>query len=367
MSQLKEYPPYFLRQIQIAFDILDEYQFNEPFHNYLTRKFQQNKNWGSKDRKNYRAICYKILRNYLIFNNIEKPNRVNEFLKLDEIIQKNGAYDSLIELIDSNVSIGQINESFKQQAPVFFVPFQNESNATLINSDGCLGFIPDVPCFIFSGNTNLEPLIKSGTGYIQDYSSTKAISKISPLCNENTVWDVCCASGGKSLSMLRLAKPKLHFCSDVRSSILKNLQDRFDLSPFNSPTTFVWDATNKEHKNIPKLENSSIIIADLPCSGSGNWRRTPENRWMFYPDQLLKFQKLQREIFINLYNHLPQGGYIYYMTCSIFNAENGDNIDYFKLKFPELEIIHKEYYGGELDNYKGIYSDLIFGCLIRKS
>jgi hypothetical protein len=37
---------------------VSKYQGVEPFHLYLKGIFQQNKNWGSNDRKNYRRICY---------------------------------------------------------------------------------------------------------------------------------------------------------------------------------------------------------------------------------------------------------------------------------------------------------------------
>jgi hypothetical protein len=45
------------KQIDQALLIVAKYQGNLPFHLYIKEIFRNNKNWGSKDRKNYRNIC----------------------------------------------------------------------------------------------------------------------------------------------------------------------------------------------------------------------------------------------------------------------------------------------------------------------
>lgn len=360
--------PYFQKQLKVGFEIIDQYNFKEPFHLHLKKQFQLHKNWGSKDRKSYRSICYSILRNYPLFKNQDFENRLETFEAINSKKLVYNAFDELLEYIDPLIDIQTINRSFNQSAPVFFVPFSESlSESQWSNIPGFLGRLSKSNSVLFEGNSNLDSLIASGLGYIQDYSSTLAIKHISNLCNNAVVWDACCASGGKSLSVSKFTKPQKQYCSDIRPEIIKNLKSRYQLSPFQLPHTFTADAQNLKEIPIEFNNTKNMIIADLPCSGSGNWRRTPENRWNFNESTIQIYQKLQRSIFTSLYEKLPIGGHIYYLTCSVFKAENQENIEFLSCKLKGLKVESQEYFGGELDDHQGFYSDYIFGCLIRKT
>jgi hypothetical protein len=41
-----------------ASELISGYDGSVPFHLYLKERFRENKNWGSKDRKRYRACCF---------------------------------------------------------------------------------------------------------------------------------------------------------------------------------------------------------------------------------------------------------------------------------------------------------------------
>ncbi len=365
------FSPYFQKQLKIAFEIIDNYSFNEPFHIHLKKKFQQNKNWGSKDRKNYRNICYTILRNYPLLKDLDTENRIKTFQNIADGELKFKAFDELTPYIDPSIKLEVLNQSFNQIAPVFFVPYSKSQSFEILDLsklNGYVGRLIDTDSFIFDGSSNLDPFVTEKLGYIQDFSSTAAIERISEYCNDAVVWDACCASGGKSLSVLKFSKPKRHYCSDIRPEIIKNLINRFRLSPYELPNTFVLDARNSMNQDVEFDNQKNLIIADLPCSGSGNWRRNPENRWTFNESTLVKYQELQRSIFSSLYSKLPIGGYLYYMTCSIFHAENQGNIKHLQAKHAGLKVEFQEYVGGEIDcKSTGIFSDYIFGCLVQKT
>ena len=74
---------------------------------------------------------------------------------------------------------------------------------------------------------------------------------------------------------------------------------------------------------------SDLILADVPCSGSGTWRRDPEARWRLTQDRFAELLKLQAEILDHAASLLSPGGQLVYMTCSLFNAENRGQIDGF--------------------------------------
>ena len=70
------------------------------------------------------------------------------------------------------------------------------------------------------------------------------------------------------------------------------------------------------------------IIADVPCSGSGTWGRTPEQMSSFTEEKLLQYAQLQRTILDRLIPALRKGGKLVYITCSVYRDENEDQVDY---------------------------------------
>jgi 16S rRNA (cytosine967-C5)-methyltransferase len=121
--------------------------------------------------------------------------------------------------------------------------------------------------------------------------------------------------------------PKAHLLvSDVRPSILKNLEERFKLHRRNLPQMLEIDLTQLP-ADIDPLEGkkANLIVCDVPCSGSGTWGRTPEQAWFFDPESLKDFQEKQQKITLRAADFLAADGTLIYITCSIFSAENEDN------------------------------------------
>ena len=69
-----------------------------------------------------------------------------------------------------------------------------------------------------------------------------------------------------------------------------------------------------------------LILTDVPCSGSGSWRRDPEGKWRLTPERLADLQALQGEILARAAAMLAPGGTLAYATCSFLRAENEDRI-----------------------------------------
>jgi 16S rRNA (cytosine967-C5)-methyltransferase len=64
------------------------------------------------------------------------------------------------------------------------------------------------------------------------------------------------------------------------------------------------------------------VLCDVPCSGSGTWRRDPEAKWRFTVDRLAELGRIQRQIVKEAQGLVRPGGRLVYMTCSLLNAEN---------------------------------------------
>ena len=181
--------------------------------------------------------------------------------------------------------------------------------------------------FVFTNAVKVDDVLTiDKEAVIQDYSSQR-VAEFFPLNIDNTVknvWDCCAASGGKSI----LAKDVLGdiqlTVSDVRENILFNLRKRFGAAGIDKFQSFIADLT-EPNVSIPNGP-FDLIIADVPCSGSGTWSRTPEQLYFFEAEKIEKYAKLQRNILENVCPHLKPGGFLLYITCSVFKKENEDQV-----------------------------------------
>lgn len=357
----------FLRkQIDQGLSIVEKYQGNIPFHLYLKEIFRQNKNWGSKDRKNYRNICYTYFRHYQLIKTLIRDEKIDYLEKqLTHHTTKDTLAFSFFEgQISDKLNINRLNEDFGKEPDVYFraLPQFEESVEKTIKEQGnnCekIQTIPGI--FKLSAKINLEEFISKGQGYVQDLSCQLAILKLSQHVELKRIWDCCSGAGGKAIDMT-LINPKIQlFCSDKRKQILINLKTRFQSLGLNIPNTQEIDLLTDLNQLNDGFYNQSLVVADVPCTGSGTWRRNPENLVHFKHESIQNYASLQAQILKNIESFVKPQGYIFYMTCSIFKSENEQNIEKF-LKNHPYEIVFQDYFGGyELE------SDTIFGCLLRK-
>jgi len=161
---------------------------------------------------------------------------------------------------------------------------------------------------------------------IQDLSS-QATESFMPGIGDTkqvSVWDCCAASGGKAIMAWDHYQDIQLTVSDKRESILANLEKRFDIAGIRKYEPFIIDLGNPE-AFLPSGE-FDIVIADVPCSGSGTWGRAPENLMYFDPRKVSGYQLLQRTILSNIASSVRAGGFLVYITCSVFKKENEANV-----------------------------------------
>ncbi len=74
------------------------------------------------------------------------------------------------------------------------------------------------------------------------------------------------------------------------------------------------------------------ILADVPCTASGIVRRHVDIKWLRREADIATFSQQQSAILQQLWRLLSKGGKLLYVTCSIFNEENQQQIDNFLQK-----------------------------------
>ena len=195
----------------------------------------------------------------------------------------------------------------------------------------------------FENGTQLDriPLIQ-GKYEVQDYSSQRTSELFKPSAGEEW-WDSCAGSGGKSILLYQLEPQVKLTVSDIRNSILRNLDERFSVAGIKHYRRKIVDLSTPESE-VLQGEFFDGIIVDAPCSGSGTWGRTPEQLLSFTAQKLNAYSERQRQILTRAVRHLKTGKPLIYITCSVYKKENEDQVDYIKSLGLKLESIN--YYQG---------------------
>jgi len=211
-------------------------------------------------------------------------------------------------------------------------------------------FITDT-CLSLENASKIDEVIElDKEAVVQDYNSQKTgefiKSEILNLKSEISVWDCCAGSGGKSIMAYDIDPAIELTVSDTRESILANLKKRFEKAGIKKYKSFIGDLSRNKSEIpnlIPIAIGTEIIVADVPCTGSGTWSRTPEQLYFFNERRIEEYSALQRKIVSNAIPQLQPGGTFIYITCSVFKKENEEIAMFIKenfhLKLKQMEVL----------------------------
>lgn len=124
------------------------------------------------------------------------------------------------------------------------------------------------------------------------------------------------------------------FACDTEDAKLKNLKPRLaragarnvqvrKIRPFTP-------APDDVDPDLFELAGSAdLVFLDVPCSGSGTWRRHPDARWRLTPEDLDTYCSAQASILKRGAELVKPGGRMVYITCSILARENEEQVTRF--------------------------------------
>jgi NOL1/NOP2/fmu family ribosome biogenesis protein len=135
--------------------------------------------------------------------------------------------------------------------------------------------------------------------------------------------DLCAAPGGKSTHLQSILPANSLLVSNEvirsRSFVLKE-----NLIKWGSPYSVV---TCNDPKDIGQLTHLfDVIVADLPCSGEGLFRKDKNSRKEWSTDNVRMCAARQRRIIRDVWDSLKPGGLLVYSTCTFNREENEENI-----------------------------------------
>ncbi len=163
---------------------------------------------------------------------------------------------------------------------------------------------------------------------LQDAASQAVVEQL-PLTDGMSVLDYCAGGGGKSLAMAARARIRLH-AHDADPKRMKDLPER--AARAGAGVTLLTSA------DVARTGPFDLVLCDVPCSGSGSWRRAPEGKWRLTPEGLRALQETQSEILRTAAGLTAPGGTLAYATCSMLQAENTQQVQAFIGKNPEWSL-----------------------------
>jgi 16S rRNA (cytosine967-C5)-methyltransferase len=185
---------------------------------------------------------------------------------------------------------------------------------------------------------------KKGLIEIQDEGS-QLVSLLCGAKENETIIDLCAGAGGKSLLLADLLNNIKIIATDINLIRLDKIKDR-------AKRNKVEDKINIElnYHNLNILADR--VICDVPCSGSGAWRRRPEEKISLTNNKFKELLKTQRDILDYGSSLTKIGGELVYITCSILNKENKSQINAFLQDNPNFEIVDLKYSWDSITNSK---------------
>ncbi|MER9670010.1 RsmB/NOP family class I SAM-dependent RNA methyltransferase [Mesorhizobium sp. M0185] len=178
-------------------------------------------------------------------------------------------------------------------------------------------------------NVQAEPAFQKGWFEVQDEGSQIA-AELAGAEPGMQVLDFCAGAGGKTLA--------LSAAMDNRGQIFAHDAEKARLAP-------IFDRIRRsENRNVqvvtrpaelaPLGKHMDIVLIDAPCTGSGTWRRRPDAKWRLTQRQLDARKGEQETILDAARDFVKPGGLLVYITCSVFDEENGDQVSAFRGRHP---------------------------------
>jgi len=189
--------------------------------------------------------------------------------------------------------------------------------------------LPERPLF------TLDPHFHAGGYYVQDSSSMfvgyafrRLLEGISrPEGRPVRVLDLCAAPGGKTTDMAASLRDAFGdgfvlVANEVMKARAGILADNVAL--WGDPNVVVTSDDPKAFAALPGYFD--IIVADVPCSGEGMFRKDAEAQKQWSVDNVALCEARQRRIVADVWPALKQEGVFIYSTCTFNRYENDGNV-----------------------------------------
>lgn len=384
--------------INTAGTILKGYDGKQPFAQVIKLFFSKHKKYGSRDRRQIKALCYsyfrvahvlgtemdmeeKVILSYHLCADGETPLitaikpewKAENLMSIQDKFKKYGldagALFPFLNKLEPGIDAEKFAKSHLEQPDLFLRlrPGQADNVKKKLDKEGISYKALSDTGLALPSTTKVQDILEINKEVvIQDYASQRVgalLAKVQVLSSEGRkpgrfrVWDCCAGSGGKAILASDVLDNIDLSVNDIRPTILHNLKVRLRQANIRAYRSQEIDLTDRS--KINEFRSYNLVIADVPCTGSGTWGRTPERLHSLKEEDISRYTQLQERITHNVITKIKKGGYLLYITCSVYKEENSDIVA--GLLEKGFDLIQSDVYLGY--PYK---SDTMYAALLKK-
>ncbi|WP_417449591.1 RsmB/NOP family class I SAM-dependent RNA methyltransferase [Kordiimonas sp.] len=173
-------------------------------------------------------------------------------------------------------------------------------------------------------NLGAEKAYRDGLVEIQDEAAQVASALVAAQPGHQVI-DQCAGGGGKSLAVAAdmTNRGQIH-AFDISGKRLANFRARIQRAGArNIQVTRIAPQGEGRKTAINGLQGKADrVLVDVPCTGTGTWRRNPDQRWRYNNKALAELNVQQADLLREGGALVKVGGWLVYMTCSVLPSEN---------------------------------------------
>ena len=150
--------------------------------------------------------------------------------------------------------------------------------------------------------------------------------------------DFCAGAGGKTLTLsARMENRGRILACDIAAARLKQMTPRLGRAGVSIVKTRILESERDSYLE-QHVASADWVLLDVPCSGTGLWRRSPDLKRRTSQRELEEVTNQQHQIANSAARLVKPGGRLVYATCSILRQENEDQVDRFLATHPEFAV-----------------------------
>jgi len=183
-----------------------------------------------------------------------------------------------------------------------------------------------------------SPLLRDGLVEPQDEASQIAALLVEAQPGDKAV-DFCAGAGGKTLTLAAAMQNRGRLvAADVSRQRLSRAAPRLARAGATCVDQQVL-AVEDGYWQGAEEGGFDRVLVDAPCSGTGTWRRNPEQRWRIRERDVEEFEFLQARVLDRAARLVAPGGRLVYAVCSLLGSEGEGQIRAFVLRNPDFEVL----------------------------
>ena len=226
-------------------------------------------------------------------------------------------------------------EANNTEAPLYVRPFHVVREQLEAMLESASVHVDEAPLardsLLLISNVSISELgaFRQGLFFVQDPAST-LVTQYAAVPTGVDVADLCAAPGGKTLELSRTARTV--FTADRSFARLQRVIANARRLEARNVVPLVADARE------PAIQPMDAVLIDVPCTGTGTFRRHPDARWRLKVSDLAVMAALQRAIIRAAARVVKPGGLLIYSTCSLEPEENDAQIESFLAEHREFTL-----------------------------